>query len=263
VNATLNIFVADEPIPTVIAVIDGGGPDAADSSHANIVDTSIGGASIGTMTGSFASDAPGWNTAFDNYWNDTEWDFAPGEGSTAIFTFGNLPIGSEWTVYSTWKDQDNRSQVAPYTIQGGTPILVNQEPVPSADLVLDDGTAASSSYNFQQIGMGIVNDDGELIVTLGSAADDWVIIDAVAIARQEGGSEPVPVIDLVITGPVTGGMVLSWTSVDGNLYGVETNANLVVGNWELLESGILGNGGTLSVTNPVGLEQLFYRVISE
>ena len=71
--------------------------------------------------------------------------------------------------------------MAPYTIQGGTPILVNQEPVPAADLVLDDGTATSSSYNFQQIGTGTVNGAGELVVTLGSAADDWVIVDAVAI----------------------------------------------------------------------------------
>jgi hypothetical protein len=179
---TASLFAVAAVQADVIGVIDGGGPAAGDSSHSNIADLSTGGDSIGAMTGSFASDASGWQTGSANYWNDTEWDFAPGAGSTATWTFGNMAVGSEWTIYSTWKPQGNRSQVAPYTIQGGTPILVNQEPAPAADLVLDDGTAtAPSSYNFQKIGTGTVNATGELVVTLGSADDDWVIVDAVAI----------------------------------------------------------------------------------
>ncbi len=269
VEATLNIFVADEPAPTIIAVIDGGGPTAGDLAHTMIADLSVGGASIGTMTGSFSSDAAGWQTGDGNYWNNTEWDFDPVAGKTATWTFGNLDVGSEWDVFSTWKEQDNRSDAAPYTIQGGAPILVDQEPVPAADLVLDDGTAAPSSYNFQKIGTGIVNGAGELVVTLSSVADtgtdlgDWVIVDAVAIARQDGGSAPVQVTDLVISGPVAGGMVLSWTSVDGSPYGVQTNVDLVSGIWGTLETGIPGTGGTITVTNTIGPDQTFYRVISE
>ncbi len=170
----------------MIAVIDGGGPTAGDTTHSTIVDKSTGGDSIGAMTGSFSSDAPGWQTGDSVYWNDTEWDFDPVAGKTATWTFFNLTEDDQWDVYSTWKIQDNRSVAAPYTIQGTT-IPINQELAPTADLVLDDGTAAPSSYNFQKIGTGTVNSAGELVVTLSSVADtgtdtgDWVIVDAVAI----------------------------------------------------------------------------------
>ena len=170
----------------VIAVIDGGGPTSGDLAHANIVDLSTGGDDIGAMTGAFATTGSGWRTGDQTYWNDTEWGFAPNDGNSATWTFGNMTVGSEWAVFSTWKPQANRSQEVPYTIQGGADILVNQEPLPTADLVLDDGTASTSSYNFQEIGTGFVNGAGELVVTLSSAPDtggntDWVVIDAVAI----------------------------------------------------------------------------------
>lgn len=161
-----------------IAVIDGGGPTAGDLAHITITDLSTGGDSIGAMTGSFASGAYGWQTGDAPYWNSTESDFGPGSASTATFTFGNLSIGTEWEVYATWTDQNNRSQVAPYTIQGGADILINQELVPTADLTLNDG---DSDHLFQSIGTATVNGAGELVVTLSGAADDWVIVDAVAI----------------------------------------------------------------------------------
>jgi hypothetical protein len=74
----------------------------------------------------------------------------------------------------------------PYTIQGGSPILINQEPTPTADLVLNDGTSGQNEYNFQRIGTASVNGAGELVVTISSAAtgtsaDDWSVIDAIAI----------------------------------------------------------------------------------
>lgn len=178
----------------MIAVIDGGGPTAGDSAHNAITDLSTGGDSIGSITGSFSSDAPGWQTGDEDYWNNTEWDFAPGAGNTATWTFGNLVAGSEWDVFSTWKLQDNRSAAAPYTIQGGADILVDQELAPTADLVLNDGSTDPSSYNFQKIGTGTVNGAGELVVTLSSVADtgtdtgDWVIVDAVAIMIPEPGT---------------------------------------------------------------------------
>lgn len=39
--------------------------------------------------------------------------------------------------------------------------------------------------------------------------------------------------------------------------------SLISGGWAEWMSGILGNGGTLSVTNTISLDQIFYRVISE
>ena len=71
------------------------------------------------------------------------------------------------------------------------------------------------------------------------------------------------VTDLAIAGPVVGGMVLTWTGEDGKSYGVETNSNLIIGDWQAFASGQMGDGGTITMTNPVGPNQTFYRVISE
>ena len=86
--------------------------------------------------------------------------------------------------------------------------------------------------------------------------DDLVLSSSTSPAGQ--------VMDLMISGPVAGGMVLTWTSEDAKPYGVETNSNLIIaGDWKTFMTGLLGDGGTLSVTNPVGPDQTFYRVISE
>ena len=170
-----------------IAVIDGGGPTAGDLAHTTITDLSTGGDSIGGITGGFTSDASGWRTADTSYWNNTEWDFAPGAGSTATWTFSNMAEGTQWDVYSTWKLQDNRSYDAPYTIQGGADILIDQEIGPNPDLILNDSTDGVNEYNFEKIGTATVNGAGEIVITLSSVADtgdgsgDWVIVDAIAI----------------------------------------------------------------------------------
>ena len=162
----------------VIAVIDGGGPTAGDSTHTTIADLSTGGDSIGTMTGSFSSDASDWRQTNAGSWNDTEWAFSTGTGTkVATYTFANMTVGSEWKVYGTWVRNANRAKDTPYTIQGGAAIDVNQEPTPSADLVLNDG----SDHNFQLIGTATVNGAGEIVVSLSNDADEWVDIDAVAI----------------------------------------------------------------------------------
>lgn len=75
-----------------------------------------------------------------------------------------------------------------------------------------------------------------------------------------------PVTDLVISGPVAGGvgMVLEWTGAPGKPYGVETNSNLIISDdWTVWITGQMGDGGTITVTNPIGPNQTFYRVISE
>ena len=164
----------------VIAVIDGGGPTSGDSSHSLIIDFSTGGDTIGAMTGTFASDASNWRLSNPKNWNQTEWDFGPSSRSRATFTFGGLADASEWEVYATWITNSNRSTVAPFTIQGGAAITVNQEPVPRGDLVLFN-TVSTLNHNFQSIGTGIVGVDGLLVVTLSGAADDWVDVDAVVI----------------------------------------------------------------------------------
>ena len=75
------------------------------------------------------------------------------------------------------------------------------------------------------------------------------------------------VTDLVATGPVADGtgLELSWTGQNGKLYGVETNANLIItAGWGTYMTGIMGDGGTITITNAIGTEgQIFYRIISE
>lgn len=79
-----------------------------------------------------------------------------------------------------------------------------------------------------------------------------------------GYSPGAPVQDLVIDGPFNGGMELSWTGEAGKFYGVDTNPNLTIeSGWASWVTNLLGNGGTMSVTNTIGPDQTFYRVISE
>jgi hypothetical protein len=59
-------------------------------------------------------------------------------------------------------------------------------------------------------------------------------------------------------------MELSWTGENTKLYGVETNSNLIIsGDWATWQTGLSGDGGTITVTNTIGPDQTFYRVISE
>ena len=72
-----------------------------------------------------------------------------------------------------------------------------------------------------------------------------------------------PVQDLVIGNSVAG-IVLSWTGEAGMPYGVDTNVNLVIPNWGRWATGLINPaGGVISVTNAVGADETFYRVISE
>ncbi len=91
-------------------------------------------------------------------------------------------------------------------------------------------------------------------------------LDAAEIADLANmGGAPVPVEDLVISGPVSGGtgVVLSWTGQNGKAYGVETNSDLIIGDWQSFTSNVPGAGGIITITNTIGPDQTFYQVISE
>ena len=166
----------------MIAVLDAGG--VADGTGQTLEDLSTDGDTIGGITGtvSFTANAD-WaaTTSADVRWNDSEYDYSPGSTETATWTFGGLTSGDMWDVFGSWGNvgQANLSQEAPYTIQGGANILVNQEVGATGDLVLVDSIPAD--VNFQKLGTATVDGAGQVIVTLSGAADDWVIADAVAI----------------------------------------------------------------------------------
>ncbi len=78
------------------------------------------------------------------------------------------------------------------------------------------------------------------------------------------GTSPDPVV-VFIDGAVSGGtgIALSWTGQVSRTYGVETNSSLGDGGWGSLVSGIPGTGGLVGITNTIGPNQTFYRVITE
>ena len=75
---------------------------------------------------------------------------------------------------------------------------------------------------------------------------------------------PVSVMDLE-SEMLVEGMQLSWTGEAGMPYGVETNINLMLPNsWGRDATGLMNpTGGVISVTNAIGADETFYRVISE
>ena len=58
-------------------------------------------------------------------------------------------------------------------------------------------------------------------------------------------------------------MALSWMGEDQKSYGVETNSNLIISDWQSYMTGIAGEGTTITITVPINNDKVFYRVISE
>lgn len=59
-----------------------------------------------------------------------------------------------------------------------------------------------------------------------------------------------------------GGLALSWDTYDGQVYTVETNADLMTSGWGSYTN-IVGDGAAYSFTNTPEQAQLFYKVILE
>lgn len=129
----------------------------------------------------------------------------------------------------------------------------------TAATVLDWSNLATGAFELE---VGNPYTGGDAIRANGDTTD-WDMEFEVITSDVSPGAQ---VTDVTITGPVSGGtaMVISWTSEAGKPYGVQTNSNLIInGDWADWLTGLIGNGGTLSVTNTIGPDQTFYRVISE
>jgi glucose/arabinose dehydrogenase len=99
----------------------------------------------------------------------------PGTGSeTATFTFDGLVDDATYKVSITWTPHPNRATNAPFTVNGGSPIFVNQEQSP------EDFRAAGASW---QILGNFAAASGQIEVQLTDFADEYVIADAVLIER--------------------------------------------------------------------------------
>lgn len=136
--------------------------------------------------------------------------------------------------------------------------------IPGTEVVFGETSQGVGQFTVQAgdawigsiLGVGIVNLSGNNYPELDQVA---LSVDSIIIKPSD------PVMDLVITGPISGGtqMVLSWTGENNGSYSVETNSTLDLLTWQSFMTGISGTGGTLYVTNSVSSDQTFYRVITE
>lgn len=141
---------------------------------------------------SFANDASGtfaladpdsvWGGANGepNDWlNEFRWNATGSGNDTATWTFLGLPSGTYQVAVSYGTPHPNRATNAPYSINGGPAILVNQEVVASGVPRLSDG---ANDIPFELISTDTVVAGGTLSVVLTDQANEFVIADAVAIS---------------------------------------------------------------------------------
>ena len=172
-TASVNGYVIADAIRVVpvvpVVVIDDG--DAGFSSSGNIV----------TWTGQ----GYGNNVRFNQSHSDTNQE-------TFQWTFSNLPTG-QYQVSATWYPHSNRATNAPYRINGGADVVVNQKAAP--------GSFTSGGTAWAILGTATVGAGGTLTVTLSDKltndtwANGYVIADAIQVTPL--ASVPVRVLDEV------------------------------------------------------------------
>jgi alpha-tubulin suppressor-like RCC1 family protein len=91
--------------------------------------------------------------------------------ATATWTF-NVISGTNYQVWATWYPASNRATNAPYSFNGGTPLLINQQAVPVG--------LNSNGANWQLLGTYAAS-SASLVVKLTNAANGYVIADAIMI----------------------------------------------------------------------------------
>jgi hypothetical protein len=113
--------------------------------------------------------------------------------ATATWTF-NVAQGGNYQVAATWYANSNRATNAPFSIDGTTPVLVNQQVAPSG-----------VSYNgavWQVLKASYAAISNTLTVKLSNTANGYVIADAVMITLVTNGTPPpAPGPAITITSP--------------------------------------------------------------
>jgi hypothetical protein len=113
--------------------------------------------------------------------------FPTSGGRTATWNFTGLTPGV-YRVSATWSEFSNRATDAPFSIDGGSAILVNQELAPAAD-------AVEGGSNFQDLSVSHTVTGTTLTVSLTDVgANQYVIADAIRIERlsplMAAGAQP-------------------------------------------------------------------------
>lgn len=115
---------------------------------------------------------------------------------SATYTFKGLANGI-YAVGVSYSIGGNRATDAPYSIDGGTPILVNQR-IQANDMQLFQNSNASINHFFELISTTALVTDGDLQVVLGDSTSGFAIADAVAIRFLSAAANPVPEPNTVI-----------------------------------------------------------------
>jgi hypothetical protein len=107
--------------------------------------------------------------------------------ATATWDFGSVPAGT-YRVSATWVPHSNRATNAPYAIEGGPTILVNQEKAPSDPLAVSaiGSSVLVSGTWFADLMVAYEHAGGPLRMTLGNNANEYVIADAVRVEEVSG-----------------------------------------------------------------------------
>jgi hypothetical protein len=136
-----------------------------------------------------------------------------------------------------------------FIAQFGTNMLVSQSDLPQFDWTESQFTStASSSTTVLQFGF---RDD-----------PDYLLLDDVSVFPLPGSGSTVaaPVIQSVERVGQT--IVITWSAVSGQVYQVQSTANLAQGPWADLGSTITATATTVTVSEPIGTSgSLFYRIV--
>lgn len=109
---------------------------------------------------------------------------------SATYTFKSLTNGI-YEVGVSYSEGGNRPTDAPYSIDGGTAVLVNQQ-VQADDVELFQNSNAGINNFFERISTTALVSDGDLQVVLGDSTSGFTIADAVAIRFLSAATAPVP-----------------------------------------------------------------------
>ena len=249
--ATLNIQVVDFTAFTPITVVnfsfeEPGTGDNRDWSTIPGWDwDSAGSASVGVTDGYTSTDG-----SYEAYFGDTS---AISQLTGHVIASGDL-FSLVFDVRDNWNGDTLVAEL--YYDDDGTPEVIQAFSITPVNTDYEEVTftttlPATPAMAGKTLGVRFGVDDG------------WLHIDTIRLGVS--GKPADAVTDLVVYAPVSGGtgIVLAWTGENGGTYGVETNSNLVIADWQTFMTGIPGNGGTITVTNTMGPDQTFYRVITE
>jgi hypothetical protein len=126
----------------------------------------------------YSETGSGWkaNTS-GGFQGDSRYHTKGSGADKATWTFSGLPAGT-YQVQATWKPASTNASNAPYSVNGGTPVLVNQQVAPN-DILSDAYTTFWKVLGTYTVGSG-----GTLTVQLSDAANGRVVADGIRVVFQ-------------------------------------------------------------------------------